>query len=155
LSDSLSAARERALERLRRHADLLARTFDLPLRSVDAESPRVRRRLGICFSDGSIRIRLHQLREPELLKYSVMVDTLCHELAHLRHLNHGQRFWRLYRRILAYARRHGIYRPGPEPVSPRVVTFERLPDAITRATPREAPRRAARPAAPVGQLELF
>jgi predicted metal-dependent hydrolase len=151
LSDALHDARARALERLRRHAVTLARAFDLPLRSVDAESPRVRRRLGICYADGSIRIRLHRLSEPELLKYSVMVDTLCHELAHLRHLNHGQRFWRLYRRILGYARRHGIYRPGPEPVMPRPVSFERLPAAITRAVPR-AP---GRPAAPAGQLELF
>jgi len=111
----------------------------------------VRRRLGICYADGRIRIRLHQLRASELLKYSVMVDTLCHELAHLRHLNHGQRFWRLYRRILAYARRQGIYRPGPEPIAPRVVAFERLPSAITRALPRETVRQRA----PLGQLELF
>jgi predicted metal-dependent hydrolase len=151
LSDVLHAARERALERLRRHALLLARAFDLPLRSVDAESPRVRRRYGICFADGRIRIRLHQLRAPELLKYSVMVDTLCHELAHLRHMNHGQRFWRLYRRILAYARRQGIYRPGPEPVVPRVAEFERLPLEITRALPREPVRRAV----PTGQLQLL
>ena len=134
--------------RLRRHADLLARAFDLPLRSVDAESPRVRRRYGICFADGRIRIRLHQVRTPELLKYSVMVDTLCHELAHLRHLNHGQRFWRLYRRILAYARRQGIYRPGPEPSAPRVTPFAGLPRAVTRAVPVERP-------APSGQLTLF
>src|SRR5262245_31948481 len=102
-SDALDDARARALDRLRRHAVVLSRAFDLPLRSVDAESPRVRRRYGICYADGRIRIRLHQVRAPDLLKYSVMVDTLCHELAHLRHLNHGQRFWRLYRRILAYA----------------------------------------------------
>ncbi|HKC50276.1 MAG TPA: M48 family metallopeptidase [Myxococcota bacterium] len=151
MSDVLHEARERALERLRRHALLLARAFDLPLRSVDAESARVRRRYGICFADGRIRIRLHQLRAPELLKYSVMVDTLCHELAHLRHLNHGERFWRLYRRILAYARRQGIYRPGPEPSAPRAAAFETLPVEITRALPREPARRPA----PLGQLELF
>jgi metallopeptidase YgjP-like protein len=120
----------------------------------------VRRRYGICFADGRIRIRLHQVRAPELLKYSVMVDTLCHELAHLRHLNHGQRFWRLYRRILAYARRHGIYRPGPEKTdgaasplrpAPRITPFTGLPAAVTRAAPRAlAPR-----SLPTGQLELF
>jgi len=147
----LHDARAHALERLRKHAVTLARAFDLPLRSVDAEGPRVRRRLGICFADGSIRIRLHQVRTPELLKYSVMVDTLCHELAHLRHLNHGQRFWRLYRRILAYAKRQGIYRPGPEPTSPRVTPFHALPAAVTRAAARESQS----PRAPSGQLELF
>jgi len=153
LSDPAQEARGRALDRLRRHATLLADAFELPLASVDAESPRVRRRYGICYADGRIRIRLHQLRSTDLLKYSVMVDTLCHELAHLRHLNHGARFWRLYRRILAYARRQGIYRPGPEPVAARVAPFAALPRTIARAAPREpAPR--PRPA-PLGQLELF
>ena len=149
MSDALHDARARALERLRRHALVLAHAFDLPLRSIDAESPRVRRRYGICYADGRIRIRLHQLRANELLKYSVMVDTLCHELAHLRHLNHGRRFWQLYRRILAYARRHGIYRPGPEPVQAPATSFRALPQAIQRAEPRPAPRPAST------QLELF
>jgi hypothetical protein len=153
LSDPAQEARGRALERLRRHAELLAGAFELPLASVDAESPRVRRRYGICYADGRIRIRLHQLRSPDLLKYSVMVDTLCHELAHLRHLNHGPRFWRLYRRILAYARRQGIYRPGPEPVPARAAPFAALPHAIARARPRP-PEPRQRPA-PRGQLELF
>jgi hypothetical protein len=155
LSDPLHDARARAIERLRRHAVVLAHAFDLPLRSVDAESPRVRRRYGICYADGRIRIRLHQLRAPDLLKYSVMVDTLCHELAHLRHLNHGQRFWRLYRRILAYARRHGIYKPGPEVTAPRAVAFESLPGAVTRAVPRAPAHPTARRPVPEGQLELF
>ncbi len=138
-------ARERAIERLRRHATLLAEVFDLPLRSVEPESERVRRRYGICFSDGRIQIRLHQLRSTDVLKYSVMVDTLCHELAHLRHFNHGQRFWALYRRILAYARRQGIYRPGPETVVAAPTPFRALPQAVLRARPRQAS----------GQLELF
>ena len=153
MSDPAQEARGRALERLRRHAVQLAGAFELPLASVDAESPRVRRRYGICYADGRIRIRLHQLRSADLLKYSVMVDTLCHELAHLRHLNHGPRFWRLYRRILAYARRQGIYRPGPEGNAVRAAPFATLPRAIARATPRE-PEAVRRPA-PQGQLELF
>ena len=138
-------ARERAIERLRRHAALLAGAFELPLHSVEPESPRVRRRYGICYRDGRIRIRLHQLRGSDLLKYSVMVDTLCHELAHLKHFNHGRRFWQLYRRILAYARRQGIYRPGPEPTVAAPAPFRSLPAAIVRAEPRRA----------AGQLELF
>jgi predicted metal-dependent hydrolase len=147
VSDPRNQARERAITRLRKHAEVLAEAFDLPLGSIDAESERVRSRYGICYADGRIKIRLHRLRDPDLLKYSVMVDTLCHELAHLRHFDHGRRFWRLYRRIREYAQRHGIYRPGPEPVAPRATAFEALPPAITRAAPR-------RPPGPV-QLELF
>ncbi len=141
------AARDRAIERLRRHAALLASSFDLPLLSIEPESERVKRRYGICYADGRIRIRLHQLRGTDVLKYSVMVDTLCHELAHLRHFNHGRRFWQLYRRILAYAGRQGIYRPGPEtPLAPST-PFRSLPAAVQRAVPRPAPAPA--------QLDLF
>lgn len=149
MTDLDRQARERAIERLRRHGAVLAEAFRLPLVSIDPESPRVRRRLGICYADGRIRIRLHSLRSADLLKYSAMVDTLCHELAHLRHFDHGRRFWALYRRILAYAKRHGIYRPGPEPTHPPASAFRALPQAIQRATPRPRP-----PAVPT-QLELF
>jgi hypothetical protein len=43
------------------------------------------------------------------------VNTLCHELAHLRHFNHGPRFKAFYFRLLDFARAEGIYRPGPGP----------------------------------------
>jgi predicted metal-dependent hydrolase len=145
LTEAELQARKRAIERLRRHGALLANAFKLPLVSIDPESERVRRRLGICYADGRIRIRLHSLRSVELLKYSSLVDTLCHELAHLRHFDHGRRFWALYRRILAYAKRHGIYRPGPEPAQPPITAFRALPAAIQRAEPHRNPT----------QLELF
>jgi len=146
VSDARNQARERALHRLRRHAEVLASAFYLPLGSIEAENERVRSRFGICYADGRIKIRLHRLRDPDLLKYSVMVDTLCHELAHLRHFDHGRRFWRLYRRIREYAQRHGIYKPGPEPAL-GTVPFQSLPAAIAGAEPRK-------PRGPV-QLGLF
>jgi predicted metal-dependent hydrolase len=146
---------ERVLQRLRRDARFLAYHFELPLRSLDAERPQVRRRYGICFVDGRIRIRLRHVKTRRLLKYSSLVDTLCHELAHLRHMNHGLRFQSFYRRILAHARRQGIYRPSPRvelapPV--RVEPLPRLPEgAIARRRPRVVA--AARPQ--TIQLELF
>ena len=135
------------LEGLRRDARFLAERYRLPLLSVEAESLRVKRRYGICYEDGSIRIRLRNLKTGELLKYSAMIDTLCHELAHLKHFNHGRQFQDLYRRILGYARRSGIYRPAPRP-SGRVW---RAPPPLIPARP--ASGRAA-PARPI-QLELF
>jgi Protein of unknown function DUF45 len=147
LTEPERGARQRAIDRLRRHAAQLASAFDLPLHSIEPESERVTRRYGICFADGRIRIRLHQLRSNDVLKYSVMVDTLCHELAHLRHFNHGRRFWQFYRRILAYAARQGIYRPGPEaPLAP-ATPFRSLPASIQSAAPRPRPTPA--------QLDLF
>lgn len=103
----------RVLGRLRRDAVLLARAYRLPLRSLEPERANVKRRYGVCYDDGSVRIRLRHVRTGELLKYSSLIDTLCHELAHLRHFDHGTRFDALYRDILAHARRRGIYRPGP------------------------------------------
>ncbi len=107
------------LERLRADARNLAAAYRLPLRSLDAERPKVKRRYGICYDDGSIRIRLRHVRTGQLLKYSSLVDTLCHELAHLRHFDHGRRFHALYEKVLAYARRKGVYRPGPRPPRPQ------------------------------------
>ena len=134
---------------LRRHAQRLSQSFELPLRALHAESPRVRRRYGVCYADGTIKIRLRSVRNGELLRESSMVDTLCHELAHLRHFDHGTRFERLYRRILEYARRHGIYRPG------HPSRWERLaPEVAVVIAVRELPAAPAAAAAPV-QLELF
>jgi hypothetical protein len=134
---------EQVVGLLRRHALRLSQTFELPLRGVQAESPRVRRRYGVCYADGTIKIRLRSVRNGALLRESSLVDTLCHELAHLRHFDHGVRFERLYRRILEYARRRGIYRPGQP-------SRWQQPDPA----PRLLPERPSAPRAPV-QLELF
>jgi hypothetical protein len=149
---------ERVLARLRRDARVLAREFALPLRALDAERPQVRRRYGICFADGRIRVRLRHVKTRELLKYSSLVDTLCHELAHLRHMNHGLRFRAFYRRILDHARRAGIYRPAPHGVRPPESIGLQVPSVRVplRAIAREPRPRAAAPAraGPV-QLDLF
>ena len=141
------------LERLRRDSRLLAERFRLPLRSLDAEGPRVKRRYGICYEDGSIRIRLRHARTGKLLKYSALVDTLCHELAHLRQFDHGLRFHTLYRRIVEYARRNGVYRPRPQrpPASqPELFGVGAARARIAAASP-ERRRGAPEPI----QLELF
>jgi predicted metal-dependent hydrolase len=108
------AAAEQLIARLALDARTIARAFGLEYRAIEAERPGVRRRLGVCFADGTIRIRLFHASTGRPLKYSSLVDTLCHELAHLRHFNHGLRFQSFYRRVLEHARREGIYRPGRE-----------------------------------------
>jgi len=100
------------LTRLRRDAVRLAGHFRLQLPEILAERPNVRRRYGICYADGRIALRLKHVRSGRALKYSGLVNTLCHELAHLRHFNHGPGFQAFYLRILEYARREGVYRPG-------------------------------------------
>ena len=100
------------VDRLNRDAERIARRFDLKYQSIVAERANVKSRYGVCYSDGSIRIRLRHATTARPLKYSSLVSTLCHELAHLRHFNHGLRFRAFYQEILEYARAEGIYRPG-------------------------------------------
>ena len=136
------------MERLRRDAERICQRFRLELTSLEPESPRVRSRYGICYSDGTIRIRLRHVTTGKPLRYSSLVNTLCHELAHLRHMNHGPRFKALYGRILEWARAEGIYRPRAveEPL------FDAGPPPATRI-PAVA-KAAGRPGKPL-QLSLF
>lgn len=105
------------LARLKRDAERLAARFRLRYRAIEAERPNVTSRYGVCFSDGTIRVRLRHLVTRRPLKYSSLVNTLCHELAHLRYFDHGPRFKALYLNILEYARCEGIYAPG-RPLAP-------------------------------------
>ncbi len=128
------------MARLERDALRICARFRLRYRVLEPERANVKRRYGVCFSDGTIRIRLTHVTTKQPLKYSSLVNTLCHELAHLRHFNHGPRFQAFYGQILEWARREGIYRPGPEPKP-------------VRPKPA-APARPKRPTGPV-QLDVF
>ena len=101
------------VDRLNRDAERIARRFDLQYESIRAERMNVKNRYGVCYSDGGIKIRLRHAVSGAALKYSSLVNTLCHELAHLRHFNHGERFKAFYLQLLEFARVEGIYRPGP------------------------------------------
>jgi len=104
------------MERLNRDAAAIALRFGLRYRVIEPERPRVKRRYGICYADGTIRIRLAHARTGEPLRYSSLVATLCHELAHLRHFDHGPRFKSFNQTLLDWARARGIYRPHAPPV---------------------------------------
>jgi len=105
--------RRELIERLNRDGAVIAQYFELRYRVIEAERANVKSRYGICFSDGTIRIRLNHAVTKEPLRYSSLVDTLCHELAHLRHFNHGLQFQRFHRMLIAFARERGIYQPRP------------------------------------------
>jgi hypothetical protein len=148
------ATRDPLIERLNHDAARIAQRFGLAYASIEAERAGVKRRYGVCFADGRIRIRLRHATTGNPLKYSSLVSTLCHELAHLKHFNHGERFKAFYARILEWARREGIYRPGPEPrpalPAPGAVRLTVPAGAIAQPAPRRRPK----PAAPE-QLSLF
>jgi predicted metal-dependent hydrolase len=117
------------VERLRADAARVAAQFKLPPYELDADRPDAHDRYGVCFDDGRIRVRLIHARTGRPLRYSALIDTVVHELAHLRHMNHGPRWEALYEQMLAWCRRQGIYAPQP--------------------------RRSAPAPAPAGQLALF
>jgi hypothetical protein len=144
------------MERLRRDATRVARQFELRYRAIEAES--VRSRYGVCYSDGTIRIRLRHATTRRPLKYSSLVNTLCHELAHIRHFNHGPRFRAFYEQLLDWARREDIYRPGASSAA-RVAHGEAPGPQPGRANPLRpgyvsTAAAAARHPGPV-QLDLF
>ncbi len=96
---------------LNRDAERIALHFGLRYRCVEAEPANVKSRYGVCYSDGTIRIRLRHAVSGRPLKYSSLVNTLCHELAHLKHFDHGLRFREFYGGLLEWARAEAIYRP--------------------------------------------
>ncbi len=123
--------RGKLLAQLRWDAKRIAAHFGLTYTAIEAEAPRVKRRYGACFSDGRIKIRLNHARTGRPLKYSSMIDTLCHELAHLKHFNHGPRFRAFYQDILAWARKAGIYQPGLRTNLDPFASPSTIPEAAT------------------------
>jgi predicted metal-dependent hydrolase len=122
--------------RLNRDAAAIAARFGLRYRSIEAEAANVKRRYGICYSDGTIRIRLRHATTGKPLKYSSLISTLCHELAHLEHFNHGERFRSFYAVVLEYARDQSIYRPSRKVAAAPIPATETVSEPAPR-TPRQ------------------
>src|SRR5215470_13455218 len=136
------------IEQLNRDGARISARFGLRYRAIEAERAGVTRRYGVCFADGCIRIRLRHAATGRALRYSSLVNTLCHELAHLRHFDHGPRFKAFYYRLLDFARAEGIYRPRQPVLAARASPPDeagRAP-ALAHAAPAR-PTRAATAAA--------
>jgi hypothetical protein len=136
----------KAMTQLRRWGSDLASRFGLSYKALDPERDGVVGHYGICYEDGLIRVRLRHAKTGRLLKESSLVDTLCHELAHLRYMDHSVRFQRLYGRILEKARQLGYYRPGPgEARKPRQLDLFEAGVCGTQPTPGLRRSENARP----------
>ena len=130
--------RAELMARLNRDAALIAGRFGLRYRAIEPERPRVKRRYGVCYRDGTIRIRLFHVVTGRPLVYSSLVATLCHELAHLRHFDHSPRFRSFNQHVLEWARQVGIYRPRTERVARSIQPTLRA--AAPARRPAETPR---------------
>ena len=137
---ALASSEKAALwSRLETDARRIAEQFGLQYRRIEPEREGVRRHYGITYSDGTIRIRLRHASTGRPLKYSSLINTVCHELAHLRHFNHGERFKMYYFRLLEWARGEGIYRPSTtDPLPPVQLGLFRRLEPIT-CSREEAP----------------
>ncbi len=132
------------LERLRRDAESIGAAFALAFRSL-RKTRRDARIYGCCDTDGNIRIRLRSRITGDYLKYSSLVATVCHELAHLRHFDHGMEFTALYRRLLQFAREAGVYQPGsPRLRTPPIIDRAIRPALAASAAPRRRRRGSVR-----------
>jgi len=83
------ALRERAREHFIRRLEALAPLLDVPVPPMALSSARTR--WGSCSTKSGIRLNWRLIHFPE----AVVDYVVIHELAHLRHMNHGARFWSL------------------------------------------------------------
>ncbi len=126
---------EQLLERLRNDCQPIADAFGLRWSSVKRTRSDAKL-YGCCDADGNIRIRLRSRTTGEFLRYSSLIATMCHELAHLRYMDHGPEFRALDQRLLRWAREQGVYQPvGGE---------RRTAGAASPALAASAPARRAR-----------
>jgi len=103
---------QQLLTKIKKDGRRIAKRFKLKYLDIMTEYPQVRSRFGSCDEDKLIRLRLHNLKTGKFLKYKNLVHTLCHELAHVRFMDHGRDFRKLNQEILQFARESGIYNPS-------------------------------------------
>ena len=48
---------------------------------------------GICWEDGKIELDFRSKNSKSFAKIETIIDTVVHELAHLRHMEHDKKFW--------------------------------------------------------------
>ncbi|HSZ93777.1 MAG TPA: SprT family zinc-dependent metalloprotease [Acetobacteraceae bacterium] len=89
--------RAEALRRL--SALVVAKTATLGVTARRISVKDTRSRWGSCASDGSLAFSWRLVMTPEFVQDYVA----AHEVAHLKHLNHGKRFWRLVDRLTPHA----------------------------------------------------
>ena len=83
----IETLRQEAKDFLPKRVDFWAKKYNLDFSEINIKN--MTSRWGSCSSLGAITLNLHLMRLPlELIDYVIL-----HELAHLKHHNHSERFW--------------------------------------------------------------
>lgn len=83
-------------------AKILADDFKVKYNSV-TELPNTEEHLGQCDLNKNIAIRLKQYKRNKELKPMTVMDTLCHEMAHILFFEHGKKHRAVVRLMLKRA----------------------------------------------------
>jgi len=95
--------REQARRELNRRARALADLVDRKVVRVSVRDTRTR--WGSCSAAGNLCFSWRLIFAPE----EVLHYVVAHEVAHLVHMNHGKRFWRLVERLAPSAERQRLW----------------------------------------------
>jgi hypothetical protein len=85
--------RAEALQRLSVLVGAKSAVLDVTARRITVKDTRTR--WGSCASDGSLAFSWRLVMTPEFVQDYVA----SHEVAHLKHMNHGKRFWKVVDRL--------------------------------------------------------
>lgn len=99
------------LTKIQRDVQPILREFGLKFMSL--KESVAEGSLGFNRDKRIIALNVRQKRNPMLLrKYSAIMSTMIHEMAHLRHMNHGRGFQEFEVELMQWARDKKIYSPG-------------------------------------------
>lgn len=90
------------LKLVRACAKKVCKKFQLSPRTIrlfDDDDPDRRNCHGMCYSDGTIHLNFRKRRSGRYDPVESAIDTVIHELAHLKFPDHTREFWKLHQKM--------------------------------------------------------